>query len=108
MASRSGWAGSAAACGLSGPKVAPRPVAHQGPERHTSIESGHPFMRPAKPPPAATAPRSVAVVAFDRISPFHLSVPCIAFDEEAPGPLARHYRVRVCAAEPGRLRTTAG
>jgi transcriptional regulator GlxA family with amidase domain len=106
--SRSGWARSAAACGLPGPNVAPRRVARQWPKRHSSIESGQPFMRPSKPPHAAPAPRSVAVVAFDRISPFHLSVPCIAFDEEAPGPLARHYRLRVCAAEPGRLRTTAG
>jgi len=53
-------------------------------------------------------PATVAVVAFDRISPFHLSVPCIVFDEEREGPLAERYRLQVCAAEPGPLRTTAG
>lgn len=47
-------------------------------------------------------------MAFDRISPFHLSVPCIVFDEERAGPLAARYRLQVCAAEPGPLRTTAG
>ncbi|WP_394830416.1 helix-turn-helix domain-containing protein [Pendulispora rubella] len=52
--------------------------------------------------------RTVAVVAFDRISPFHLSVPCIVFEEEAPGALAQHYRLRVCAAERGPLRATSG
>ncbi|WP_394841107.1 helix-turn-helix domain-containing protein [Pendulispora brunnea] len=53
-------------------------------------------------------PRTVAVVAFDRISPFHLSVPCIVFEEEEPGALAKHYRLRVCAAERGPLRATPG
>jgi len=51
---------------------------------------------------------NVAVVAFDRISPFHLSVPCIVFEEETPGVLASRYRLRVCAAERGPLRATAG
>lgn len=59
-------------------------------------------------PVTAAAPLAVAVVAFDRISPFHLSVPCIVFDEERAGPLAARYRLRVCAAAPGKLRTTAG
>lgn len=49
----------------------------------------------------------VAVVAFDQIRPFHLSVPCAVFGEfqEGPEPL---FDVRVCAAEPGDLRTTSG
>lgn len=48
----------------------------------------------------------VAVVAFDRIRPFHLSVPCAVFGEPAGAePL---FEVRVCAAEPGRLRTQIG
>ena len=49
----------------------------------------------------------VAVVAFDRIQPFHLSVPCAVFGDPAGGdsPL---FDVRVCAAEPGELRTQAG
>jgi len=53
-------------------------------------------------------PSTVAVVAFDRISPFHLSVPCIVFEEEQPGVLAKRYRLRVCTAEPGTLRASAG
>lgn len=48
----------------------------------------------------------VAVVAFDRIRPFHLSVPCAVFGDSA---LARSlFEVRVCAPERGRLRTQAG
>jgi transcriptional regulator GlxA family with amidase domain len=49
----------------------------------------------------------VAVVAFDGIRPFHLSVPCAVFGETAdaePSP----FELRVCAAEPGELRTQAG
>lgn len=48
----------------------------------------------------------VAIVAFDRIRPFHLSVPCAVFGEPAGGePL---FDMRVCAAEPGELRSQAG
>jgi transcriptional regulator GlxA family with amidase domain len=49
----------------------------------------------------------VAVVAFDRIRPFHLSVPCAVFGETA-GDEAPWFDVRVCAAEPGELRSQAG
>ncbi len=52
--------------------------------------------------------QSVAVVAFDRISPFHLSVPCLVFGQECYDPCAQAFDLRVCAAEPGRLRTTVG
>ncbi|WP_034000008.1 GlxA family transcriptional regulator [Pseudomonas paraeruginosa] len=52
--------------------------------------------------------QSVAVVAFDRISPFHLSVPCLVFGQECYDPCAQTFDLRVCAAEPGRLRTTVG
>lgn len=51
-------------------------------------------------------PPLIAVVAFDQISPFHLSVPCVVFGESHPG--APPFRLKVCAAEPGLLRTTAG
>jgi len=51
-------------------------------------------------------PHRVAVIAFDQISPFHLSVPCLVFGESLPGEL--NYQLLVCAIEPGRLRTTAG
>lgn len=48
----------------------------------------------------------VAVVAFDRISPFHLSVPCAVFGE-AQSALSP-FRLLVCGAEPSPLTTTAG
>jgi transcriptional regulator GlxA family with amidase domain len=52
-------------------------------------------------------PHRIAVVAFDRISPFHLSVPCLVFEPRAePGLPA--FELRVCATEPGPLRTDAG
>ena len=49
----------------------------------------------------------IAVVAFDRISPFHLAVPCVVFGDAQPAGGAA-YQLRVCAAESGPLRTTAG
>ncbi|WP_374600411.1 helix-turn-helix domain-containing protein [Niveibacterium sp.] len=48
----------------------------------------------------------VAVVAFDQISPFHLSVPCVVFGDTHPG--VPRFDLQVCAAETGPLRTTAG
>ncbi|RQO62421.1 AraC family transcriptional regulator [Paucibacter sp. KBW04] len=48
----------------------------------------------------------VAVLAFDQISAFHLAVPCAVFGEAQAG--APAFDVRVCAAEPGPLRSTAG
>ncbi|WP_206953969.1 GlxA family transcriptional regulator [Trinickia acidisoli] len=59
---------------------------------------------PADPPVIAV----VAVVAFGGISPFHLSVPCIVFGEDYGAGGVPRFDVRVCAAEPGMLRTTAG
>lgn len=49
----------------------------------------------------------IAVVAFDRISPFHLSVPCLVFERQ-PGTGMPAFELRVCAAEAGPLRTEAG
>ncbi|MFC9995952.1 GlxA family transcriptional regulator [Nocardia sp. NPDC127526] len=52
---------------------------------------------------------SVAVLAFDQISPFHLSVPSLVFGRVGAG--AEHgtpYQVRVCAESPGILSTPAG
>ncbi|CAB3783954.1 HTH-type transcriptional regulator CdhR [Paraburkholderia ultramafica] len=55
------------------------------------------------------APRHiVAVVAFDRISPFHLSVPCVVFGEDRSGGGLPDFDFRVCAAETGALTTTVG
>ncbi|WP_018150381.1 helix-turn-helix domain-containing protein [Leeia oryzae] len=48
----------------------------------------------------------IAVVAFDQISPFHLSVPCVVFGDERPD--APDFELQVCAAETGPLKTTAG
>ena len=48
----------------------------------------------------------IAVVAFDGISPFHLSVPCIVFGDEMGG--NSPFDVVVCAAETAPLVTTAG
>lgn len=52
---------------------------------------------------SAPKPLRVAVLAFDRISPFHLCVPSIVLGEAAP-----HFEVHVVAMEGGALRTTAG
>lgn len=48
----------------------------------------------------------VAILAYQRISAFHLSVPCIVFGDHAPG--APAFELQVCAWEPGPLATTAG
>jgi len=48
----------------------------------------------------------VAVVAFDRISPFHLAVPCAVFGEPHPG--APSFKLMVCAVERSPLKTSAG
>jgi len=49
---------------------------------------------------------SVAVVAFDRISPFHLAVPSVVFGDVHPS--VPRFDFSVCAAEPGPLSTTVG
>ncbi|GKS85070.1 helix-turn-helix domain-containing protein [Acidovorax sp. SUPP1855] len=54
------------------------------------------------------APDTVAVVAFDGISPFHLSVPCLVFGEDRTARGAPRYRLRVCGVAPGPMRTSAG
>ena len=52
-------------------------------------------------------PDTVAIVAFDRVSPFHLAVPCMVFEDRSHRGLPG-FDLRVCAAEPGTLRTDAG
>jgi transcriptional regulator GlxA family with amidase domain len=59
-------------------------------------------------PVAPAVPAIVAVVAFDGITPFHLSVPCIVFGEDYSAGGVPRFDVRVCAVEPRMLRTTAG
>lgn len=63
---------------------------------------------------ARTAPRldsrsrTIAVVAFDGVSAFHLSVPSLVFAEDRSEIGMPKFCVRVCAAERGPIRTTAG
>lgn len=57
---------------------------------------------------ARSTTETIAVVAFDGISPFHLSVPCMVFGEDRTETGAPRFRMRVCAPEPGPLQTNAG
>ncbi len=61
-------------------------------------------MRKTKPP----TPLKVAVIAFDGITPFHLSVPCLIFGTSFRHSGVPGFEVMVCAAEEGHLRTSAG
>ena len=49
----------------------------------------------------------IAVVAFQRVIPFHLSVPCIVFGEGMATD-DNPFDVRVCAGEPGPIKTSTG
>jgi len=49
---------------------------------------------------------SIAVIAFHRVIPFHLSVPCLVFGEAIAH--SNPFDVVVCAGEPGRINTSAG
>ena len=51
---------------------------------------------------------TVAVIAFNGISPFHLSVPCAIFGEDRTNAGIPRFELLVCAAEDGALQTTAG
>jgi len=53
-----------------------------------------------------TTALSVAVVAFDRISPFHLATPCVVFGEDHPECPSADFKV--CATEPGIVLTSTG
>ncbi|MCZ8256622.1 MAG: GlxA family transcriptional regulator, partial [Polaromonas sp.] len=46
---------------------------------------------------------SVAVVAFDGISPFHLSVPCMVFGNDFSAVDQPRFKLVVCADQPGTL-----
>ena len=56
-------------------------------------------------PPARCA-LSVCVLAFERISPFHLSVPCVVFGESHPGVPAM--QLEICAERPGLIPSSVG
>src|ERR671921_1137803 len=51
---------------------------------------------------------TVALVVFDRISPFEMAVPCEIFGADRSDMGLPNYRFLVCAAEEGLLRTDAG
>lgn len=51
---------------------------------------------------------TIAVIAFDGITPFHLSVPSLVFGAHCRGPEASAFEVLVCAADQAPLRTSAG
>lgn len=61
---------------------------------------------PIAPPTRPGGCSRVAVIAFDRISSFHLSIPCVMFGEVHLPP--RPYELVVCSADPPPLRTDAG
>lgn len=50
----------------------------------------------------------VAVLAFDGVSLFHLSVPGMVFGAAKDTPDLPHYEVRYCAATPGKIRSDQG
>ncbi|NMN94754.1 GlxA family transcriptional regulator [Antrihabitans stalactiti] len=52
--------------------------------------------------------QKVAVLAFDGISPFHLSVPTLVFGAAGIASAPPHFEVTVFAEQPGRLSTPAG
>ncbi len=51
---------------------------------------------------------TIAVVAFEGISPFHLTVPCVVFAEDRRSIGMPRFDVRVCGVERRRLNTSAG
>ncbi len=53
-------------------------------------------------------PIRVAVLAFDGISPFHLSVPCMVFGEDWQELGAPRFELMVCAERKGSLKSAAG
>jgi transcriptional regulator GlxA family with amidase domain len=50
---------------------------------------------------------TIAVIAFDGISPFHLSVPCLVFDNRFDPDMPK-FRMLVCATDDEPLQTSAG
>lgn len=58
--------------------------------------------------PNQAKPRRVAVVAFEGISPFHLSVPSLVFGEDRREDGIPRAEVMICAERAGLLQTTAG
>lgn len=55
-----------------------------------------------------SAPQRIAVLAFDGISPFHLSAPCLVLGEGRRVDGVPPWRLQVCSWQRGPLRTSAG
>ncbi|MFM0023228.1 helix-turn-helix domain-containing protein [Paraburkholderia azotifigens] len=73
--------------------------------------TSHASPRGQEPEVCRTAPKTphvVAAVAFDGISPFHLSVPCVVFAEDRSDGGVLGFTFRVCSIDSGPLSTTAG
>jgi len=51
---------------------------------------------------------SFAVIAFNCVSPFHLSVPCIIFHPDANNSRIPDFKLKVCAADSAPVQTNAG
>lgn len=51
---------------------------------------------------------TIAVIAFDRISPFLLAMPCTVFRDDPARPDMPRFRLLVCSAEKRRLQSSAG
>lgn len=66
------------------------------------------YNRAMQPKSAKRRSMRIAVIAFDGITPFHLSVPSLVFGNHHGGPGVPAFDVRICAADKAPLRTTAG
>ncbi len=82
------------------------------PESQPSVRSGQLVSASSESMPLTSSPavqplrRLVAVVAFEGVSPFHLSVPCVVFGEGLePG---NPFELVVCSVDPAPVRTSAG
>src|SRR6187402_680183 len=76
------------------------------PRTPLSARKAAPSARPAQA--AARPDATVAVVAFDGISPFHLSVPCMVFGNDFSVSDGPRFKLVVCAEKPGTLSTSSG
>ncbi len=53
-------------------------------------------------------PNSYAILAFEGINPFHLSVPCIVFRPDAHNSQVPNFKVKVCAVDSSPIQTNVG
>lgn len=53
-------------------------------------------------------PNSYAVIVFNGVNPFHLSVPCIIFRPDASNRQVPDFKVKVCAVDPSPIQTNVG